>query len=163
MARSHRIVPTAPNHASMTVRLGAGNTTADNYSHADEGKIVRLVGTDRFHLSAAGEEIEGFVTSVEAALQNGFSIGGINDKDMKWVTADGLQATPGTGAIAAGDYVLAGTITAKGTALTAYAKVVKATDQAAAKASPYAWRVVSLGPVATGAVGTNIVIKRVGG
>ena len=100
------------------------------------------------------------MTSVEAAPQNGYSIGGITKSDLRWATADGIQATPGTGTIAVGDYVLAGTATAKGTALTAHAKVVKATTQANVKASPYSWRVVSLGPVGTGAVGTNIVIER---
>ena len=48
---------------------------------------------------------------------------------MIFATADGLQATAGTGAIAVGDYVVAGTATAKGTALTVYPKVCKATVQ----------------------------------
>lgn len=38
-------------------------------------------------------------------------------------------------------------------------KVVKATDQAAAAAAPFKARVVSLGDVGTGAVGTTIVIE----
>lgn len=160
MAVDHRIVPTAPTRASMTVRLGSAATTAENYSVADEGKAVKLAGESRFVLAVAGDEIEGFITSVEAATQNGWSIGGINRGDPQWATADGLQATPGTGTIAVGDYVLAGSITAKGTRLTQYQKVVKATTQANVKGSPFSWRVVSLGPVGTGAVGTAIVIER---
>lgn len=160
MSQDHRIVPTAPTRASMTVRLGAAATTAENYSVADEGKIVKLAGESRFVLAVAADEIEGFITSVEAATQNGWSIGGVNLGDPQWVTADGLQATPGTGVIAVGDYVLAGTITAKGTKLAQYPKVVKATTQANVKTSPFSWRVVSLGPVGTGAVGTAIVIAR---
>lgn len=160
MSRSHFIVPTAPTEASMTVRLGAGNAAVNRFDLKEQGKAVKLVGESQYDLCAAGDEIEGFVTSVEAAPQNGWSIGGITLEDLRWATADGLQGTPGTGAIAVGDYVLAGTITAKGTALTQYAKVTKATTQATVKASPFNWRVVSLGPVGTGAVGTAIVIKR---
>ena len=160
MSRAHRIVPTVPTEASVTVRLGAGNTTSDNFDLKEQAKAVKLVGESRYDLCAAGDEIEGFITSVEMATQDGFTIGGVTFENMRWATADGLQATPGTGVIAVGDYVLAGTITAKGTALTQYAKVVKATTQATVKASPYNWRVMSLGPAGTGAVGTAIVIKR---
>lgn len=160
MSRSHYIVPTAPTFSSTTVRLGAGATANDRFDLKEQGKAVKLVAESRYDLCAVGDEIEGFITSVEAAPANGFSIGGITSRDKQWVTADGIQATPGTGAIAVGDYVLASTITAKGTALAAYAKVIKATTQATVRASPYNWRVVSLGPVGTGAVGTAIVIER---
>lgn len=160
MSRDHRIVPTAPTSASKTVRLGAGNSLGDRFDLKEQGKAVKLVAESRYDLCAAGDEIEGFITSVEAATQNGYSIGGIVDKDAQWATADGLQGTPGTGTIAVGDYVLAGTQTAKGTALAQYQKVTKATTQATVKGSPYNWRVESLGPVGTGAVGTMIVIRR---
>ena len=160
MSRNHFIAPTIPTAPSMTVRLGAGAASGDRFDLKEQGKAVKLVAESRYDLCAAGDEIEGFITSVEAAPQNGFSIGGIVDEGLQWVTADGLQATPGTGVIAVGDYVLAGTITAKGTATARFAKVVKATTQANVKASPFSWRVVSLGPVGTGAVGTDIVIKR---
>lgn len=160
MSRAHRIVPTVPTEDSLTVRLGAGSASTDNFDLKEQAKAVKLVAESRYDLCAAGDEIEGFITSVEAATQGGFSIGGITQCDSRWATADGLQATPGTGVIAVGDYVLAGTITAKGTALVQYAKVTKATTQANVKASPYNWRVVSLGPVGTGAVGTAIVIRR---
>jgi len=106
------------------------------------------------------------------------------DKDEIFALADGLEATPGTGTIAIGDYVVAGTATAKGTALTSFPKVCKATNQPGATVTTsdnvaaninaaiakvvdatanaiYAWRVVSLGSAGTGAVGTTIVIKRV--
>lgn len=158
--RNHSIVPTSPTQSSMTVRLGAGSTANDRFDLREQGKAVKFVAESRYDLCVAGDEIEGFISSVTAASQNGFSTGGITDKDLQWVTADGLQATPGTGAILVGDYVLAGAITAKGTALARFAKVTKATTQANVKASPFSWRVLSLGPVGTGAVGTDIVIKR---
>ena len=78
--------------------------------------------------------------------------------DMMYAICDGLQSTPGAGAITIGSLVVAGTITAKGTALASYPKVCMATSQAAAV---HMWRVVSLGTVGTGAVGTTIVIERV--
>ena len=161
MARQHYIAPQGTQATALTVRLGAGNTTGDNFDEKEVGKFVKLTGESRYDLCAAGDEIEAVINSVELATQGGYSIGGVIDDGIMYATADGLQATPGTGVIAVGDYVLTGTVVAKGTALTAYAKVVKATTQASAKATPYAWRVVSLGTAGTGAVGTTIVLKNV--
>ena len=191
MAANHFIVPTGVTEKVTTVRLGAGNAAGDRYSDVDQGKLVKLVAESRYDLCAAGDAIEGVVVAVESATSGGYSVGGIIKEGMIFATADGLQATAGTGAIAVGDYVVAGTATAKGTALTAYPKVCKATvqpttaivstlagaDTAAAvktvldaalvtvatayRNAIYAWRVVSLGSAGTGAVGTTIVIERV--
>lgn len=157
MAKSHFILPQGAQDNSITVRLGAGSGTANQLSDLDTGKLVKLVAESRYDLAVAGDAIEGIITSVESAPSGGFSIGGRLDTGYAWATADGLQGTPGTGVIAVGDLVVAGTITAKGTALTAYPKVCKATSQAVAK---FMWRVESLGTGA-GAVGTDIVIKRI--
>lgn len=171
MSKAHYIVPSGPSSDAIVVRLGAGTGASNNLSVADEGKLVKLVGESRYDLCAAGDAIEAVISSVEVATSGGYSIGGIIDEDKIFATADGLQATAGTGVIAVGDYVVAGTITAKGTALSAYPKVCKATVQpgdvpasltaAAAQtlAALHAWRVVSLGTVGTGAVGTTIVLE----
>ena len=143
---------------AKTVRLGAGSGTANNVTSAEVGKPVKLVGESRFDLCAAGDQIEGVIVAVENATQDGFSIGSITNEEYKDVTFDGLQATPGTGVIAVGDYVVAGTAVAKGTALSVPMKVCKATTQTGMY---HAWRVVSLGTVGTGAVGTVGVIERV--
>lgn len=161
MAAKFLIKETILSSDVVTVRLGAGTGAANNVDDKERGKAVKLVGESRYDLCAAGDEIEGFVTSVEVATADGYTIGGVAYEGYKEVVFDGLQATPGTGAVAVGDYVVCGTVTAKGTALVTAQKVCKATDQAAAKASPYAWRVVSLGNVGTGAVGTVGVIERV--
>lgn len=158
MAANHFIVPTLPLEKVTSVRLGAGNTADDRFSDVDEGKSVKLVGESRYNLTAAGDPLEAFVVSVESATSNGFSVGSIVAEGKVFATADGLQATPGVGAIAVGDYVVAGTQTAKGTALAAYPKVCKATAQTY---GAYAWRVLSLGTAGTGAVGTAIVISEV--
>lgn len=160
MSRAHYMIPTAPTQASKTVRLGAGNTANDRFDDKEINKLVKYAGDSRYDLCAVGDEIEGQITSIEAATADGYSIGGVNlSGDAIFATADGLQGTPGTGTIAAGDYVVAGTATAKGTPLAAHPKVCKATTQANVKASPFSWRVESV-LTGAGAVGTTIVIRR---
>jgi len=184
MARQHYIVPQGTIENTLTVRLGAGNATSDNYSDKEVGKFVKFTAESTFALTSAGDPIEAAIVSVELATQNGWSIGAVLQEGIMSVTCDGLQATPGTGTIAVGDYVVTGTVVAKGTALSAYPKVCKATNQPGAtvtsadnvianlnaaiakvtdqvKNSVYAWRVVSLGTAGTGAVGTTAVIQRV--
>jgi hypothetical protein len=157
MARQHYIQPTGPSEESITVRLGA---SASAYTQKEEGKIVKLAAESQYNLAVAGDEIEGIVTSVESATQNQFTIAGVSvEFDQAYVVFDGLQATPGTGVVAIGDYVVAGSITPAGTALTTYPKVCKAT--AAGNTLNHKFRVVSLGSAGTGAVGTQGVIQRV--
>lgn len=141
-----------------TVRLGAGTGSANQVDQKEVGKPVKLVAESRFDLCAAGDQIEGVVTSVEVATYDDYSIGGVAQQGYKEVTFDGLQATAGTGTVALGDYVVAGTAVAKGTALTAPMKVCKATTQTGMY---HGWRVVSLGSAGTGAVGTTGLIERV--
>lgn len=165
-----------------TARLGAGTGAANFLSDADAGKFVKLVAESRYDLCAAGDPIEGRINSVETATQDNFSLGGVMKEGRFAVTFDGLQATPGTGTIALGDYVVCGTAVAKGTALTGAAKVCKATNQPgvavvladnvvatinaglvkvadAQKNTMHPWRVVSLGSAGTGAVGTVGLIE----
>lgn len=157
MARKVYLSEVLPSSAARTVRLGTSGS-ANNYSAVDQGKFVKLIGESAYGLCAAGDAIEGYISSVESATADGFSVGGIQQWDPKFVMFDGLQATAGTGVIAIGDYVVCGTVVARGTALSSYAKVCKATSQAAA---PIMWRVVSLGTAGTGAVGTTGLIERV--
>lgn len=171
MAQSHRITPRVPQTAAKTVRLGAA---AAGYSTKEEGKFVKLAAESQYNLCAAGDPIEAVVAAVDTATSGGFNIGSVYHGGAMFVTADGLQATPGTGTIAVGDYVVTGTVVAVGTEQTAFPKVTKATVQQGAtpatlaeagtmiKQAMYSWRVVSLGSVGTGAVGTTIVVERVG-
>lgn len=158
MAKFH-ISETIYSEKIKTVRLG---TTSALYGNSEIGKAVKLSGSDAYVLCAAGDSIEGVVSSSNYATQgtvDGFAIGGIVNSGYKAVVFDGLQATAGTGVVAVGDYVVVGTVVAFGTSLSTDLKVCKATDQAAAKADPYAARVVSLGTAGTGAVGTAGVIE----
>ena len=148
------IVETIHSYPVKTVRLGQTSAT---YGDKEIGKAVKLTAESRYELCAAGDAIEGIVSSSNLDSQgtlDGYSVGGIAYGGYKAVTFDGLQATPGTGAIAIGDYVVTGTVVARGTALGGPLKVTKATTQADAKAAPFKARVVSLGAAGTGAVGT---------
>ena len=140
----------------ITARLGAGSGSANYVTDVEIGKSVKLAGDSQYNLCAAGDQIEGFITAVEAYTADDFSIGSVQFGGRKRVTLDGLQATPGTGTCAVGDYVVAGTAVAKGTALTVPMKVCKATTQTGMY---FAWRIVSL--EGTGAVGQIAVIERV--
>lgn len=175
MARKFLRGEVLPSTASITVKLGAQGAP---YKDTEIGKFVKIGTLDSQHvLCAVGDFIDGYITSVEAATSDGFSIGGIQRDDYKYVVFDGSQAA-GTGAITLGQYVVAGTPVALGsplgTAANAYARVRSATaqpgttvpaDLAAVAAHlamvPYLWRVASLGPVGTGAVGTVGLIERV--
>lgn len=158
MSKLHFIMPSGPTPTVHPVRLGAGTGAANNLSVKDEGKLIKMVGESRYDLCVAGDAIEGVIYGVEVATSGGFTIGGRVKDGMIFAIADGLQATPGTGAIAIGDYVVAGTITAKGTPLATFPKVCKATSQTP---GIHAWRVVSLTANGAGAVGAQIVIERV--
>lgn len=140
----------------ITARLGAGSGSANYVTDVEIGKSVKLVGDSQYNLCAAGDQIEGFITAVETYTADDFSIGSVQFEGRKRVTLDGLQATPGTGTCAVGDYVVAGTAVTKGTALTVPPKVCKATTQTGMY---FAWRIVSL--EGTGAVGQIAVIERV--
>lgn len=142
--------------ALITARIGAGSGSANYMTDLELNKTVKLVADSQYNLCAAGDQIEGFLNAVEGYTADDFSIGSIQECDRKRVTLDGIQATPGTGTCAVGDYVVAGTAVAKGTALTVPPKVCKATTQTGMY---FAWRIVSL--EGTGAVGQFAVIERV--
>ena len=97
----------------------------------------------------------------DSRVYDTYVIGGVQTKGYVNATAYGLQATPGTGVIAVGEYVYAAAPAAVQVAetLSTTLRVVSATTQATAAGLPFKARVVSLGPVGTGAVGTAIVIE----
>jgi len=170
MSKQHFIAPVVPTSDAFTVRLGASG--APFKAGYDEGKLVKLTAESRYDLCAAGDPIEAIVLAISTATSGGFSVGSVINEDRAFALADGLQATPGTGTLAIGDWLVAGTATVLNTALASYPKVCKATLQPGAdpattaaagtliKQSIFAWRVVSLGTAGTGAVGTTIVMAR---
>lgn len=174
MARKFYYGDTVPASPALTSRFGAQSA---GYTDKELFKLVKGTTESGHLLCAAGDQISGQVVAIENATSDGFTIAAIQRHDRLRVTADGLQATPGTGAIALGDQVVCGTVVAAGTALGANnPKVCKATVQVgttvpadlaavaahmALIASGNIWKVVSLGSAGTGAIGTEIVIERV--
>jgi hypothetical protein len=160
-----------------TYRVAAGTGSANAYTDKEVGKFVKLAAESRYALAAAGDPIEGLIVAMEKATLDDFTIGTVRRGGRKEVTFDGDQATPGTGTVAVGDYVVVGTVVAKDTALTVGvpARVTKATIQPGVteagavgdvnehiKLVLNPWRVVSLGAAGTGAVDTVGIIERVG-
>jgi hypothetical protein len=154
------ITPTTQSYPIVTARVGA-NASNTRFTDVDVGKGVKLVGDSQYNLLSAADPIEGICTCVETGVYDGYALGGIQFKGYVDATAYGLQATPGTGAITVGQYVLAAAPAAVQVAetLSTTIRVVSATNQATAAANVYKARVVSLGQVGTGAVGTAIVIE----
>lgn len=165
---------------SYTVRFGVTGASGQ-ITDKEVGKFAKLAaasgsGNDlkgsQYTLCAAGDPIEAIVLAVESATQDGYSIASVVGCGLKRVKFDGLQATAGTGTIAIGDYVVCGTVVAKGTSLgTDVAKVCKATEQPGttaaalanagvqAKNAMFAWRVEAF--ETDGAVGSYGIIRRV--
>lgn len=168
---------------AFTTRLGAGTGAANYVDDKEIGKLVKQAADSRYDLAAAGDPIEGYIAAVETYTADDYSIGSVVANGRMRVTLDGLQATPGTGTIDINDYVVTGTVVAKGTSLAgAYPKVCKATNQPGAtvttadatkpnidialaavtsqcKNGIFAWRVVALD--GTTAVGQTAVVERV--
>lgn len=171
MAKFKMTVLIDPAKPAAQARLGSASGSANYLTDLEVGKFVKLAGDSRYNLAAAGDVIEGVIESVEPASVDDFSFGSVRRTGRLDVVLDGLEATPGTGAIAIGDYVLVGTVVAKGTALAAAPKVTKATQQPGsvpadltaaglqARNVAYAWRLVAASGTAVGSTG---VIERVG-
>jgi hypothetical protein len=175
-----------PYHIADTARLG-GDAGATPCAKEDNGKFVKLAGDSRYDLCAVGDKIEGVIQVADdlVAKFDGYVLGAVMREHGTRIVcvADGSQAA-GTGSIAVGDYVVAGTPVAKGTAMTlAGPKVRKATNQPGtavttadatkpnidialaavadqAMVAAYGWRVVAI-LSGTGAVGDKVLIERV--
>lgn len=87
---------------TITTGLGiATGTTTGQYSSNDVGRAVKLGNLSNHVEVASGDEIDGFITSVEPATVNGgMNLGSIRQEGRKVVTAGGP--------IALGSMVVAG-------------------------------------------------------
>lgn len=102
--RSLTISPYTPDRVELI------GTNAKQASSTDIGKAVKLAG-DAVVVCADGDEIYGFIASVEAGSKNGYSIGGVVCDAGREVYANDLA-----GGLAVGDLVVASTAVALGTA-----------------------------------------------
>lgn len=148
--RAPRINPYLP---ARTESLdGAGST----FSYKDIGKPVVLYG-DRVRAAVSGQEIYGFIESVEAATQGGYGVGGV----LCDVGQDVL-AVDEVGDLAVGDLVVAGTITAVGTQTPALgAKVIKASQESSEYAPYVVHRWMVLAYYGVQGAGKQVMLRKV--
>lgn len=123
----------------------------------DKNKLVKLIATDTYGLTAAGDEIEAAVNNVEDTAVNGTIVNGT-------VKSGSGLGTIQTGhrldvwletAVAIGGYVVAGDPVALGTALGAATGELPAVKAGAP--TKFLWRVVS----GTGAANSRAVIEKI--
>lgn len=175
---------TVPAGALTTARLGSAASAAGRLAESTEnGKFVKLAGDSQYDLASAGDQVEAMIWAFEPNTADGWTIGSVQTSGRIAAVCDGLEATPGTGTIAVGDFVVVGTAVAKDTALTGNPRVCKATNQPGATVdvgatvdqtnvnialakitdaqlnAMFAWRVVSVGT--DGTVDDSCIIERV--
>lgn len=130
----------------VSAKLGV--SAAAKFVMADIGKIVKLGPVSNYVPVAEGDDIDGFVDSIEDATSGGFSFGGVAHPDP----ACRFEAkVGGATALTVGAQVVAGVQAALGTKSL---PVVKAGTGAV-----YKYRVINLFSGA-GAVGTTVLIER---
>lgn len=138
----------SPPADTTSAALGDGSSTIFD-SQTDLDKIVKLGGADTYVLAASGDEIEGFVYSVEAFTVNeGYSFGTVQKNRRLVATVDAAQ----TPALAIGGLVVAGAQAAVGTAGGAVVLGGSPTT--------HKWRVISI-VSGTGVAGDKVLIERI--
>lgn len=90
---SFKLVPLVDPSQVQSCLLGA-DTVANGGGlvDADIGKPVKLVATDRYAICADGDEIAGFVASIEPASVGGYTFGTIRKGPFVAVELDGAAA-----------------------------------------------------------------------
>lgn len=143
-----------------TVSAALGAAANSGIGEKELNKAYKMGTAQNYVPCADGDPIEGFVNAVEPwTVNGGFSFGSIQRRGRKTV-----QNGAGQAQLAVGDYVVAYTQTAIGTA--GLAQVKKATATAAAddgalnNAGLYAWRVIRI-LTGTGVAGDQVLIERV--
>lgn len=153
--------PTVPAGVAKSAVLGA--STSAKFADADLGKPVKLGTVQNYVLATDGDDIEGFVVAIEPYTVNGgYSFGSVLDKGRFKALVDTSDS------VEIGDYVVAGTQAALGTAsLPVITKGVAfaqsgTTPFAVTEATPkhFFWRVVRI-VSGTGAAGDTVLIERI--
>lgn len=106
---------------------------------ADRGKAVKLAGESRVDLAGSGDQIFGFVSSIESGTQDGFKIGGVLTHDYAEVD---------TGALEVGTLVVVDSNPASGTTGKTVVKAYAApAEYSAASVLKHMWEVVHPGVI----------------
>lgn len=117
----------------------------------DTGKPVKLAASQNYIVCSAGDEIEGFVSSISPETVNdGFSFGGVLTEGRMTAQVDAAQV----GTLAIGEYAVAGASSALGTKDT-YPKVKEGTP------AKFWWRVIRI-VSGTGVAGDIVLLEKVG-
>lgn len=93
-----------------------GPDAATKYTDKDKRKAVKLGPVGNHVLCVGGDELEGFIDSVDAATSGGFSFGGVARGNRGFRVEAQVGANQGVTAMAVGDLVVADTQLAVGTA-----------------------------------------------
>jgi hypothetical protein len=125
-----------------------GPNAATKYTQADIQKAVKLGSAANHVLCVSGDELEGFIDSVDAATEGGFSFGGVA-RCTRGSRVDAQVGAGQAGNLGVGALVVAADQLAIGT---------KGRPQVMAGApATHKWRVMTVR--GTGAVGTMVVLE----
>lgn len=131
----------------ISTKLGA--SASAKVTMNDIGKAMKMGAVSNYLLCADGDELEGFMDSVDAATAGGFSFGGVAHPDPGFRVE---AKVGGATALIVGDYVVAGVQAAIGTKSL---PVVK-------KGTPanFKYRVINL-YTGAGAVGSTVLLEKI--
>lgn len=133
----------------ISTRLGASAAVADRLTDADRKKAVKL-GADSNHvLCEQGDEIEGFVDSIEAATEGGYAFGGVARCNRGFRVEAKIGANQGATPAARDDLVVADVQLAVGTKGMPQVKTGTPTR--------HLWRILALR--GTGVTGDTVVLE----
>lgn len=136
-------------HADV-VSAALGVNSAGKFSDKDIGKPVKMAANNNFVLCASGDQIEGFVTAVEAnTVNDGFSFGSVLRNKRVIAQVDAAQV----GTLVVGEFAVAGTSSALGTK-DAYPKVLQGTP------ADYKWKVIR-NISGTGVAGDLVLLEKI--
>lgn len=137
--------PDSAQFESACLGVDASNKLTDN----DIGKCVKIAANNNFVLTAAGDEIEGFLVATEPSTYNsGFAFGTVQRRGRREVKVGATEAST----VVPGDLVVADIQTAIDTAGGA--------EVQSGAPSVHIWRCISV-VTGTGASGDIVVIERV--
>lgn len=147
MAYQFRVLTAEPVRLNV-VSSKLGPDAATKYTMTEVGKAMKMAGSGNYVLCADGDEVEGFMDSLEPMTQDGFSFGGVaNPSSGQRVECKVGGAT----VLVFGDLIVAGVQAAVGT--NSLPVVKKGTP------TKFLWRVISL--FGAGAIGSTVVIERI--
>ena len=137
------------NTRTHVISAALGGSAGAGFKHdTDRGKAVKLGSASNYELCAAGDEVEGFIYSVEINTVNGgFDFGSVQLNERAWARV----ASDQTGNMAVGDLVVAGAGQAVGVQGVAQVKTGAPTT--------YLWRCIRR--KAAGAVGDEVLLERI--